>query len=1470
MAGRFGRGVFILFVALVATVLGTVTALLWTPPGRGLLARLVMEETRSLFRGSVEIGGVSGGFTRSFSLQRLVIRDSTGAVFADIPRLDVSYRIPDFMAGRFVFMSATLQAPRFRISKRRSTGRMNYEEILRLGEGSGGGTARLIEIRDLHVTGGHVTLSLPWNPDGRLRTEAQKDSALAAERAKPGRRIEPGPEGLTLVRTVRQLNADFPLLRLATPDRQAVVVEIAGLEGVLSDPALDIRELRGALRTKNDSLLFELAHVELPGTEGRGQGRIDWPQDTIQYRFTLDAPRLALADIRFVSPFFPDYTGRARVSATSVSNQRTEWAIGDLSVGDDASRIDGSLVAITDINRGLGFRALRLDLRNVDLNVPRPYLDTLPFHGRVSGRLEADGFFDGMTVALDWDYQDSSIEGGASNQLAMAGRVRFGGPDGMTFTEARLRQSDLDLRTVRQVAPAVILQGRLGLDGTLNGPWRNVVFDGTITHRDGELPVSRVVGPVRLDTRGEMLGLEARLTLDSLSFDGIRRGFPGLTVQGTIGGRMNLSGRLDSMMLDGAVGGALGDIEVRGHAILTPPRWGTDSMFMRFERLNLARVTPNGPATRLNGTLTARGIIDTAGIPQGRLQVRLGPGMAREIRFDSALAIIRGDGPVIRVDTASLQWEGGRLDGRGAIGWRAPASDTIRIVADIRDLGGFDSLARALTGANPDTSGGNEGRLRGRAAGEFFVTGAVDTLELDGKGTIPEASFAGVRIWNLEAEGSWSTAGPHFTIHVETDSVTSGSLGLSALVGEAYGRPDSLEWNVGTFGRRFARLDAEGALVTQGDTRHLRIGTLDLELLDREWKLAGPANALITREVVRLDTVRFRTEDGSGSVEVAGEIPGDVPGELTVTAVGIRIEDLYALTQRDTADIDGTVTLDMRVGGVAAAPTIRGLATVTGPVFRDFQSPMIRAGLDYRDRRLRSDVTFWRTGKPVVEVSAELPLDLALRATESRQLPGQISIVARGDSVDLAIVEAFTPNIRRVQGRLDMDARIEGTWENPRLAGTLSLSDGALTVPALGVRYTGIAGTVRLSGDSILAEPVRLENGPGWLDITGGVRLAGLTRPEFALTLDARDFRFIDVPEYLTLTAWGTIRLSGPIFQPAITGEGALTNSAIYFADLITKDVINLEDPRLAELVDTVALRRQDLRAPFQSRFLDSLEIRNLELRLGQDVWLRSNEANIQLEGNRIRVNKIRDVYRIAGELDAVRGTYTLRLPGIVRTFTVDQGVVRYFGDLDAEVDITARHEVRTPEATGDVSIIAHITGKLSAPRLELRAPDRPGLSEQALISLLAFGTEDPRGLGVGQEGAGGLARAVAAYISSVVSSEIAAEGAGRTADIIEIRPPLASSGLAGGSQALQLAIGTGITEKLFVIANAGFCVGQNQQRFFNARNVGASLEYRFRRELKVLVAAEPVVSCFGQGADIYGPPRRYQFGAELRWDREY
>ena len=84
------------------------------------------------------------------------------------------------------------------------------------------------------------------------------------------------------------------------------------------------------------------------------------------------------------------------------------------------------------------------------------------------------------------------------------------------------------------------------------------------------------------------------------------------------------------------------------------------------------------------------------------------------------------------------------------------------------------------------------------------------------------------------------------------------------------------------------------------------------------------------------------------------------------------------------------------------------------------------------------------------------------------------------------------------------------------------------------------------------------------------------------------------------------------------------------------------------------------------------------------------------------------------------------------------------------------------------------------------------------------------------------------------------------------------------------MAVGRALSSKLFVTANAGFCLSSGQT--FGARNLGASLEYRFVRDLRAVISAEPLQTCFSQGlaADALATTRRYQFGAELRWDRSY
>jgi hypothetical protein len=106
----------------------------------------------------------------------------------------------------------------------------------------------------------------------------------------------------------------------------------------------------------------------------------------------------------------------------------------------------------------------------------------------------------------------------------------------------------------------------------------------------------------------------------------------------------------------------------------------------------------------------------------------------------------------------------------------------------------------------------------------------------------------------------------------------------------------------------------------------------------------------------------------------------------------------------------------------------------------------------YRRKRLDSNLSFWRTGTSQMDVNAVLPLDLAWsRPTRgSRQMPGELAIRIEADSMNLAVFEAFTRNIRQIRGTLKSDVTVQGTWDAPRLGGTIEIKDGRAQLPSLG------------------------------------------------------------------------------------------------------------------------------------------------------------------------------------------------------------------------------------------------------------------------------------------------------------------------------------------------------------------------------------------------------------------------------------
>ena len=290
------------------------------------------------------------------------------------------------------------------------------------------------------------------------------------------------------------------------------------------------------------------------------------------------------------------------------------------------------------------------------------------------------------------------------------------------------------------------------------------------------------------------------------------------------------------------------------------------------------------------------------------------------------------------------------------------------------------------------------------------------------------------------------------------------------------------------------------------------------------------------------------------------------------------------------------------------------------------------------------------------------------------------------------------------------------------------------------------------------------------------------------------------------------------------------------------------------------------------SRVLESIRVRDFSLTVGDDFWLRSAEANIQLDG-KLRVEKLRSEYRLDGTLHAVRGTYRLSpIPGFTRDFEVVRGDVRYFGtpDLNAQLDIQAKHVVRTTKGE-ELPVIAVVTGTLFDPKLKLESTQRPPLSDLDIVSYLVTGSPASEATAQGGAQAALVANAYSYALSAGATVLEQTIGAQLGLDMLQIRP-VVSGGGQGQSLTTAFALNAGwqVSRKVFLTLNAGFCPSQLSQ--FDYRNFGAGIEWRLSPQWKIQGVVEPLLRLCGVTAvgQNVSSSLRYQVGADVLWQREF
>jgi hypothetical protein len=1039
--------------------------------------------------------------------------------------------------------------------------------------------------------------------------------------------------------------------------------------------------------------------------------------------------------------------------------------------------------------------------------------------------------------------------------------------------------------------------GRMDLD--INNVRHPHVMDYAITRMDVSTTRSRLLGSMTYGVGGPVLAVkDVNIEAAPLNFDLLRalngKKFP-YDWQGNITGRVRAAGgplnrfRVDESRFtfaDANVPGAITRGSARGELdILYPAFTAFHGLDVQIETLDLRTLRYLNPQfLELQGTISGTARLDSSWL---------------DLRFSNA-DIVHHDG-----DLPTSRFTGG-----GRVTWGekymtydmalegAPVSMTTlaKSYPSIRLRGNYagpisvKGIAPALEVVTTLTGAG----------GTLAYTGTVDanlpTYGAHGSGTVSALNFRAL-VENPKAPRT-SLAGS-YVLDFVGDSVVTGTGALKTSLSGSIEKIDiasssaSVRVDKGT-----AYIDT---LLVRSASAHASASGSVAMTESGEGKLGFAISVDSLSDVKRYvnSATSLQADSLRGSVRVAGEVTGTpknmaLAGTVSgreLSALGKRIESLsgkFAL--RDLAQnpngmvnlradsitagsveftsVDANARMDSTglaifdaslASGNGVLSSLRGSARHSGDTTRislDSGLVTVSSGSSYH-LDAPAHVTLLPGGGSLDSLLLSYS-KARLAVRDVRMVGDSIRGNIRTDSVDLGILEAFLPGLQGAHGALVANVDVAGTLKQPVLAGQFIISDGTAALTNVGIRLDRINADIALANDTVLIKRLSAETQRerrGTMSVDGFVSLTRYANPEFALSARAENFHIIEKPGLASLdvSTDGALTLRGPYRAATVTGAVRVNRGTIYIPELITKKIVDLSDPEFAGVVDTLLARDRQLLPKTPGDFAKNLALENVQVNVGDAVWLRSSEANVKLGGSlNVTLGKNPQTgessqLALEGTLNAVRGTYRLNLvdPFVQPTFDVESGSLRFFGtpDLNPTLDIRAIHTIRQPRQRSanvrDIRVRVTIGGTLERPLLSLDNPDNLPLSQSDLLSYLITG-----------EPAIALDNSSAEYQSQLASVAIRYGGNLLTnaipknvLDIVELQ----TAGYDAGARTTdpyyynllntRAILGKQIGNQWFIGLSTGLCV-VNASNF--VENFGLKLEYRFNSIYSAQAGIEP------------------------------
>lgn len=1501
-------------IAVVVVIIGiAATVITQTDAGRDQLRTVIITRVAASVKGSMYLGKMSGGLFTGVTIDSLEIRDPDDSLFVATGPINVRYNPRDLVDGRLIFSIVTIDRPVI-VMRQHADGEWNFRKIFPKKKSltprnTGPRLGDWFVIDSAVVRDAALRVTMPWEPDDSLKGH-RRDSAIAVNLARTDREVRRVKGGLARSWHWNHAFLHTSHIRLAHPDTIGRAFDIARLDVQESDPPLRFRNLEGAVRWAGDTIWLRAPHFDLPASTGRASGRVVWGSDLpVRYDIAVRGDSVSLSDLAWVYPTLPTDGGGSmflRIRNDSTNLKIINYAISSMDVRTQESRLRGAMtfgvggpvLIVKDVN----LEASPVDMRLIRTFNGKPF--PYDWQGTLSGVVRARGGPVNRFVVDDarMVFRDANVPGAVS---------RFSGRGGLdilfpAFTVFRgfdIDVAQLDLRTLQFVNPNFPrVNGYVSGTATLDSLWLDVRFrNAALEHRDGSAPLTRVAGNGRVTLEDEFIRYDLDMIARPISLTSLSQSYPLLPLRGEYSGPLTVKGTLDDLDVRATLAGAAGEVTVAGRFDLYPARYAMNATIAA-KRLDLRTLfgRDDVPATSLTGRMVADMSGDSLANLAGMLGVTLDTsGFDRLLVGESRARMFFGNGRM-RLDTLSLVTSAASLNASGALGLASGVSDSVRYVVHMDSLGGLRGYLRQRRrpdpgGALPAATVAERDPVRDSLAGAARVSGwlvgGVDRLDARGDLDGRALHVAGDRVESARGSFAMRDVLEHPTgrLHVQLDQLIIAGIRLDSIRGDAnMTTPSDVRVAINAASANGPTMAAGALIRLLGDTTAVTLDQLTLNVGRGRWALASAAGIRVLPDGLLMEPLRLVDSRG-GWLQVSGTVPTAHEISLSIRADSLSLADIGTLAQLESP-LGGRLALDWSIAGRRESPTMRATATLSELRYGGAEIERLRLGASYANRRLTDTLTLYRRGAPVLTALTSLPIDLALMPVEQRLLQDSIAGWIRTDSVELGVLETFTPLLRNATGVFVTDVRLGGTFRAPRATGRVSIVNGSATVPGAGLRLQRINAQLALIGEAVRLERLVVQSGIERGDtatLAGFVSFADWENPTFAMNFTARRFLAMNrrsLAELEISTApGGALTLDGSWNRARLRGSLFVDRGTVYIPEVFTKNITDLSDPELASMVDTSGLATRVLLPDAPSDLVKNLELAGVDVVIGDDMWIRSPEANIKLSGtvDVTRTSDPRDTTRsrlaLTGALAAERGTYTLDLGPVQRTFQVETGAIRFFGDaeLNPTLDIAAVHTVRQ-SARQDIRIRVNLGGTLKSPTVTLSSADGYRIDQPQLLSYLVTGAPTFESGGGSEESATDKAISVAlrsagGLLSSKLSGVLGL-------DVVQVQTA-GSSSLLGGNRIrgvdylrnTRIDLGWQLTDRVFLSANTGACklFDKAETREY-LESVGLKVDYRLPREMVLSAGTEPgAVALICDQKDLRGfvqTPRQFGFDLSKTW----